>query len=123
MSLENFLKPLKYQLVKRVYLTLKRPNFDTFREIFLDCLACCVDGTQDRLDLPWVEIGEVPLRQKVLEQVKEKVRLDYGVEFEVNQRLLSVPGTVESAVIQAYHELNTICLMEKINDKIRARMN
>lgn len=103
---------------------MKRPNFDTFRVIFLECLAGCAGpGVLDRLDLPWVELGEVTLRQKVLEQVKDKIRLDFGVEFEVNQRLLSVPGTVESAVIQTYHELNTTYLMEKINNKIRARMN
>ncbi|MHB1041622.1 MAG: hypothetical protein ACYC0Q_02160 [Eubacteriales bacterium] len=103
---------------------MKRPNFDTFRDIFLECLAGCAGSDNlNRGDLPWVELGEKPLRQKVLEQVRERVRSDYGVDFEVNNRLLSVAGTVESAVIQTYHELNTIYLMEKINEKIRARMN
>jgi ERCC4-type nuclease len=55
--------------------------------------------------------------------LREKVQADYGVDFEVNRRLLSVFGTVESAVIQTYHELNTIFLMEKINNKIRAKFN
>jgi len=103
---------------------MKRPYFESFREIFLDTLeASTGSGCRDKLETPWKDLGSVELRRNVLEQVREKVRADYGVDFEVNHRLLSVFGTVESAVIQTYHELNTIYLMEKINDKIRAKLN
>lgn len=53
----------------------------------------------------------------MLAVILKKVKEIYGVEFEINQRLLNVEGPVESAVIQAFHEMNTICLVEKINRK------
>ncbi|MCL6634415.1 MAG: hypothetical protein K6T29_01430 [Peptococcaceae bacterium] len=102
---------------------MKRPDFDTFREIFLSCLAGAAGQEAAAAGAEWSGIGDGEVRRKVLEAVKEKIREEYGLEFEVNHRLLSVPGPVESAVIQTFHELNTIYLMERINAKIRAKMN
>lgn len=103
---------------------MKRPDFDSFKRMFLETLeALTGSGSRDKLDTPWKDLGDEELRRDILERLREKVRADYGVDFEVNHRLLSVFGTVESAVIQTYHEMNTIYLMEKINDKIRAKFN
>jgi hypothetical protein len=100
---------------------MKRPDFDTFREMFLDCLGREIKlaGEEKR----WVDIGEPATRRKILESVNRKMKKDYGIEFEINQRLLSVEGPVESAIIQTFHELSTINIMERINAKIRGRLN
>lgn len=103
---------------------MKRPDFDSFREVFLHCLSK-ITGQEPSLlaGSRWTDVADVEVRAGVLEAVKENVRDSHGVEFEVNQRLLTVDGPVESAVIQTFHELNTIHLMERINRKIRNRMN
>lgn len=103
---------------------MKRPDFEVFREIFFNCLSREIN--QDRSvyeKKKWADIGEPETRRKILESVNEKLKKDYGVEFEINQRLLSVEGPVESAIIQTFHELSTITLMERINAKIRYRLN
>jgi len=103
---------------------VKRPEFEAFREIFLNCLSREIN--QDRSvyeKKKWADLGEPEIRRKILESVNKKLKKDYGVEFEINQRLLSVEGPVESAIIQTFHELNTIILMERINAKIRYRLN
>lgn len=103
---------------------MRRPDFDVFRELFLCCLSELTGQDIAVLaETQWAEVGDNEARREVLEAVKEKLRERYDVEFEVNHRLLSVDGPVESAVIQTYHELSTIHLMERINAKIKARPN
>lgn len=103
---------------------MKRPDFDSFRSVFLECLVQLT-----RLDpltctaIKWDEVGSLEVRSRILESVNAKLLEACGLGFEVNHRLLKVEGTVESAMIQAYHELNTIYLLEKINEKIRSRLN
>lgn len=103
---------------------MKRPDFDTFREIFLGCLSELTGlKTPVPAEMKWADAGDLETRRKLLEAVNEKIKQSSGVEFEINHRLLSVDGPVESAVIQTFHELSTINLMERINAKIRARQN
>lgn len=103
---------------------MKKPKFDDFREIFLNCLSGIAGRDASVLaKADWHETGLYEVRQRVLETVKEKMNAGYGVEFEVNQRLLAVRGPVESVIIQTYHELSTIHLMERINAKIKSKMN
>jgi hypothetical protein len=103
---------------------LEKLGFDVFRELFLKCLS-----HETKLDLSgcsennWLNIGDQETRKKVLESLNKRLKEDYDVEFEINQRLLSVAGPVESAVIQTFHELNTINIMERINAKTIARIN
>lgn len=103
---------------------MEKLGFDVFRGLFLKCLSqetkldqsvCC--------EKEWFDIGDQENRKKVLESLNKNLKKDYNVEFEINQRLLSVAGPVESAVIQTFHELNTINIMERINAKTIARMN
>lgn len=102
---------------------MKKPEFDDFREIFLECLSKITGQALPALArTEWDKVGPLETRREALKAVSEKVLESYGIEFEVNQRLLSVNGPVESAIIQAYHELNTIYLMEKINAKIRSKL-
>ena len=103
---------------------MKRPEFDDYRELFLDCLRH--DFKLDPLvlyELKWLDIGDAEFRRTILESVNKKLKKVYGVEFEINRRLLSVEGSVESAIIQTFHELSTINIMERINAKIKARMD
>jgi hypothetical protein len=103
---------------------MKRPDFDTFRQIFLDCLSGLTGRETSALaEMKWAGAGDLETRRKLLEAVNDRLKQSYGVEFEINHRLLSVDGPVESAVIQTFHELSTINLMERINAKIRARQN
>jgi len=103
---------------------MKKPKFDDFREIFLNCLSEITgQDTTVLAKTNWHEADLYETRQRVLETVREKMHAGYGVEFEVNQRLLSLKGPVESVIIQTYHELNTIYLMERINAKIKSKMN
>lgn len=103
---------------------MERPDFEAFRSIFLECLAQVAGSApKDCLQTRWDEVGGLEERRQILEFVNAKLQDDCGVYFEVNHRLLQVDGPVESAIIQAYHELNTIYLLEKINKKIRQRQN
>jgi hypothetical protein len=103
---------------------MKKPKFDDFRESFLNCLSGITGRDAAVLaKSDWQEAGLDEARQRVLEAVKEQMNAGYGVDFEVNHRLLSVQGPVESVIIQTYHELNTIYLMERINAKIKSQMN
>lgn len=103
---------------------MNRPDFDSFRGVFLDTLVQLTN-----LDplviaaIKWCEVGNLAMRRQILESVNAKLKDSCGLSFEVNHRLLNVEGTVESTVIQTYHELNTIYLVEKINNKIRERLN
>lgn len=103
---------------------MKRPEFDDFRELFMDCLRYEVkNGPQVIKEMKWHDIGDEEFRRKILESLNKKLMKVYGVEFQINRRLLHVEGTVESAIIQTFHELSTINIMERINAKIIARRN
>ncbi|MCL6638829.1 MAG: hypothetical protein K6T80_04000 [Firmicutes bacterium] len=103
---------------------MRQPDFDGFKEIFLNAVKECLgNGAIIDVETPWLEFGGEDLRRRILERVRDKVLDRHGVEFEVNRRLLSVKGPLESAIIQTYHEFNTVYLMERINDKIRAKNN
>jgi len=103
---------------------LKRPEFESFRAIFVECVVK-ITGLEPSActAIRWDDAGNLDERRQILEAVNDRLQDSYGVSFEVNNRLLKVDGPVESAIIQAFHELNTIYLMEKINDKIRRRLN
>lgn len=103
---------------------MKRPDFDIFREMFLNCLSRCTGHEPDVCaEIKWSEVGEPEIRKEILEAVKGELQENYGAGFEINSRLLSVEGPVESAIIQTFHELSTIILMEKINAKIKSGSN
>jgi len=103
---------------------VKRPDFDSFRTIFLECLGQSTDlEPLNSAAARWDELGDLEMRRQILESVNSKLQDSCGLSFEVNHRLLKVEGPVESVIIQAYHELNTIYLVEKINNKIRGRLN
>lgn len=105
-------------------MTVKRPEFEPFREVFLSCLSRELNGDLSVYEKKeWVDLGDPETRRKILESVNKELKKNYGVEFAINQRLLSVPGPVESAIIQTFHELSTITIMERINAKIKARRN
>ncbi|MFX4261920.1 hypothetical protein ACOBQJ_06935 [Pelotomaculum propionicicum] len=101
---------------------MKRPQFDDFRELFLDCLRrdFKIDAAESA-DKKWLDLGDADYRRTILETLNKKLKKKYGVEFQINRRLLGVEGPVESAVIQTFHELSTINIMERINSKIIAR--
>ncbi|MDD4237461.1 MAG: hypothetical protein PHT62_02715 [Desulfotomaculaceae bacterium] len=103
---------------------MKRPDFDSFRTVFLECLEQSTNlEPSSSAQTRWAELGNLEVRRQILESVNAKLLASCGLSFEVNHRLLKVEGSVESAIIQAYHELNTIYLVEKINNKIRGRLS
>lgn len=101
---------------------MKKPTFFEFREIFLEEFVRLSGKTpHEAARTGWIEgLGE-GVRRALLESVGKKLSERSYVTYEVNDRLLKAPGTVESAIIQAFHELNTIWLIERINEKIRAK--
>lgn len=101
---------------------MKKLVFDVFREHFIECLSREINFDQSVCcEKKWTDTGDLETRRKVLEALNKELRKKYDMEFEINQRLLSVAGPVESAIIQAYHELSTINIMKMINAKIIAR--
>jgi len=101
---------------------MKKPTFFEFREIFLEEFArLSGKPAREAACTGWSEGLEENVRKSLLESVKNRLSERSEVAYEVNDRLLKAPGTVESAVVQAFHELNTIWLMERINEKIRAK--
>lgn len=101
---------------------MKRPEFNDFRGLFLECLSR--DYQIDPLlcnKNQWLDLGDEKCRRDILESLNKKLQEKYGVEFEINRRLLGVNGPVESAIIQTFHELSTINIMARINAKILAR--
>jgi hypothetical protein len=104
--------------------SMNRLDFESYRSMFLECMSkfkrwetsvCC--GNK------WLELGDDESRRQLLEAVSNELQESCGYGFEVNKRLLSVDGPVESVIIQTFHEFNTIYLLEKINEKIKARLN
>jgi hypothetical protein len=103
---------------------LKRPDFDSFRAVFIECLVQLTNlDPLSSTEIKWNEVGNLELRRQNLESCNAKLQESSGLGLEVNHRLLNVEGPVESAIIQSYHELNTIYLLEKINEKIKKRLN
>jgi hypothetical protein len=103
---------------------LKRPDFDSFRAVFIECLVQLTN--LDPLTctaIKWDEVGSLEVRRQILESVNTILQDRCGLSFEVNHRLLKIDGPVESVIIQTHHELNTIYLFEKINEKIKSRLN
>jgi hypothetical protein len=101
---------------------LKKLVFDVFREHFIECLSREIKFDQSVCsEKKWTDTGDLDTRRKVLEALNKELKKKYDMEFEINQRLLSVTGPVESAIIKAYHELSTINIMKRINAKIIAR--
>ncbi|HOV79979.1 MAG TPA: hypothetical protein PK728_07690 [Bacillota bacterium] len=120
----SFIEILTEHWGKKGWCRIKRPDFDQFRSLFLSCLTDIAGGEPETLaKTGWHEIGSLEERRRMLALVAGRTKENFGIGFEINSRLLNVEGSVESAVIQAYHELNTIWLIERINLKIRARMN
>lgn len=101
---------------------MKRPQFDDFRELFLNCLRHDFKIDEAAIaEKKWLDLGDAEYRRTILETLNKRLKKKYGVEFQINRRLLGVEGPVESAVIQTFHELSTINIMERINAKIIAR--
>ncbi len=102
-------------------LIMNRPDFEWYRSLFLQCMSKFKEwDIPDCCGKKWLELNDEDSRRQLLEAVSAELKKSCGSAFEVNRRLLSVDGPVESVIIQTFHEFNTIYLMNRINEKIMA---
>jgi hypothetical protein len=102
-------------------LIMNRPDFEWYRSLFLKCMSKFKEwDIPDCCGEKWLELNDEDSRRELLEAVSAELKKSCGSAFEVNRRLLSVDGPVESVIIQTFHEFNTIYLVNRINEKIMA---
>jgi hypothetical protein len=76
---------------------LKRPQFDDFRELFLDCLRHDFKIDEAAIaEKKWLELGDAEYRRTILETLNKKLKKKNGIEFQINRRLLCVEGPVKA---------------------------
>ena len=101
----------------------KKPVFDEFRKLFLEQVNLINGSKINDPFLKWNETGSSETRSKILENFYAKITELYGIEIEQKKSLADIDGYIESVVIQIHHEYSTMYLIERINDKIRAKKN
>ncbi|ACV63184.1 hypothetical protein Dtox_2373 [Desulfofarcimen acetoxidans DSM 771] len=103
--------------------TPKKPDFNEFRKLFMEQLSLISGNNIDDPFLKWQETGKRETRLKLLENFYAKIVELYGLEIEQNASLVDLDGYIESVIVQIHHTCSTMYLVERINDKIRAKMN
>ena len=101
----------------------KKPAFNDFRKLFLEQVNLINGSNINDFYLKWNETGNSETRSKVLDSFHAKITELYGLEIEKKKSLVDVEGFIESVIIQIHHEYSTVYLIERINDKIRAKKN
>ena len=101
----------------------KKPVFDEFRKLFFEQVNSINGSKINDPFLKWNETGSSETRSKILESFHAKISELYGIELEKKKPLADIDGYIESVVVQIHHEYSTMYLIERINDKIRAKKN
>jgi len=102
-------------------LFMNRPDFDWYRSLFLECMSKFKEwNIPDCCEKKWLELNDEDSRRRLLEAVRSELKKRCGSAFEINRRLLSIDGPVESVIIQTFHEFSTIYLVNTINEKVMA---
>ncbi|HPU35540.1 MAG TPA: hypothetical protein PLA91_01970 [Bacillota bacterium] len=100
---------------------MNRPDFDWYRSLFLECMSKFKEwNIPDCCEKKWLELNDEDSRRRLLEAVRSELKKRCGSAFEINRRLLSIDGPVESVIIQTFHEFSTIYLVNTINEKVMA---
>ncbi len=101
----------------------ERPSFDKFKEFFIGIINEYLPETKVLDTTRWTEMADEETRKKILHGMKEKIEGDYGVELVIAPEIYNLNTSLESLLSRLHHVFSTVYLMERINDKIRARQH
>ncbi|WP_066638903.1 hypothetical protein [Desulfolucanica intricata] len=101
----------------------KRPTFEEFRQLFLKRLNVIYESNIEDPFYKWNEIGNKETRLNILQQFYKSIFELYEIDMEIDETLVDLDGFIESVVVRIYHTYSTMHLVERINNKIRAKMN
>lgn len=100
----------------------QRPNYDVFLNKLLETARNFVQMDIEAAT-PWLSLGDDRTRSMVLALFKDAIESEYQVELVVEQNMVNLDRPLESIALQLHHVFSTVHLMERINAKIRARLN
>lgn len=100
-----------------------RPSFEQFKDYLFSAVKEIIPGREFSSNSRWVELADEEGREQILYNLKRTVEEEYHVELVVTPELFNLDVTLESLVSQLHHVYSTVYLMERINDKIRARQH
>ncbi|GBF34074.1 hypothetical protein DCCM_3186 [Desulfocucumis palustris] len=101
----------------------ERPSFDNFKQCFKDIINEYSPGIEVPDSTKWTEIADGETRNKILRRMKERMEVEYGVELVIAPEIYNLDTSLEGLLARLHHVFSTVYLMERINDKIRARQH
>ncbi|KJS15506.1 MAG: hypothetical protein VR69_13140 [Peptococcaceae bacterium BRH_c4b] len=101
----------------------ERPSFEKFREYFFAVLEKEIPGHEIAGNTNWEELVNEEARKKILHSLKAALEGEYNVELVITPDLYNANCSLEGLVSRLHHVFSTVYLMERINDKIRARQH
>lgn len=99
----------------------ERPSFDKFKEHFIAVIEQETPGEAIAGNTGWIALGDEKTRKNILYALKAGLEEEYNVELVITPDLCNLDCSLEGLVSRLYHVFSTVYLMERINDKIRAR--
>lgn len=100
----------------------QRPSHDAFLDKLLEVARLYVQMDIDTAT-PWLSLGDERTRSMILALFKDAIESEHQVELVVEQDLVNLNRPLESIALQLHHVFSNVHLMERINAKIRARLN
>lgn len=99
----------------------ERPSFAEFKERFIAVTEREMPGKAIDGATGWVELGDEKTRKNILYAMKAGLEEEYNVELVITPDLFDLDCSLEGLISRLHHVFSTVYLMERINDKIRAR--
>jgi hypothetical protein len=99
----------------------ERPSFGEFREHFLAVIGEEINGQAVDGAASWTGLENEETRKNILYAMKARMEGEYNVELVITPDLYNLKCSLEGLISRLHHVFSTVYLMERINDKIRAR--
>lgn len=104
--------------------TLKpRPSFFQFRDMLLETIVEKIGPAGITPDVSWLGFNQKNDRMEILKSFKDRVEKEFGVEMLIDSSLADLDTTLEGLANAMHHTFSTVHLMERINQKVRNRLN
>ncbi len=101
----------------------ERPSFEKFKEYFFEVLKEEIPEHEIAGNTNWGGLENEETRKKILHSLKAGLEGEYNVELVITTDLYNADCSLEGLASRLHHVFSTVYLMERINDKIRARQH
>lgn len=99
------------------------PSFEQFKGYLFSAIHQKFPDLEINPYSRWTELAGGKDRKEILYNLKRMVEEEYDVELVIAPDLFNLDTILESLASQLHHVYSTVYLMERINDKIRARQH